>query len=203
MELFPVRHGLFEVPIWELDLGESLIPVREQLIIDGRTALIRHPAENRPFRQTVANLHELYDSYAELASMCVDIIDAVLGSAVREIRGVPAPEIHSVKCWVLEVVDSAAWDAQAQRLSIFHNHPGSVFSSVLYLDGDGTEGDTGGTVFRSPLAHVADPRLIPATNSVPWKSSRFVMFPSWLEHGPLRPGPRTRSRLSVAMDYLS
>lgn len=49
MELNPTIHGLFQVPIWEVDLGRILAEFKPELLVETRAALVERPARNQPF----------------------------------------------------------------------------------------------------------------------------------------------------------
>ena len=133
--------------------------------------------------------------------MLLEVVNAVTVATTEQHRSERPPALKSINCWSLEIEDQAAWDLEAQRLRIYHSHTGSTMSSVLFLDGDEIPDGAGGTMFRSPLAHVADPRLMPPVVTVPWRSLHLLIFPSWLEHGPARPGSACRSRITIAADF--
>lgn len=189
------------MPVWGLDLTEPLQDVQGELISCARAAIGDLPAVNRPFRQSQANLTSHFEAYAEFGAMLLDIVNAVIVATTEQARSERPSALKSVNCWSLEIEDQSAWDLEAQRLRIYHSHPGSTISSVLFLDGVESEDGAGGTMFRSPHAHVADPRLIPPVVTIPWRSLHLLLFPSWLEHGPARPGSARGSRLTVAADF--
>jgi len=189
------------VPVWGLDLTEPLQGVQSELAKCARMAIGELPAGDRPFRQSQANLTSRFDAFAELGAMLLEVVNAVTVATTEQHRSERPPALKSINCWSLEIEDQAAWDLEAQRLRIYHSHPGSTMSSVLFLDGDEIPDGAGGTMFRSPLAHVADPRLMPPVVTVPWRSLHLLIFPSWLEHGPARPGSACRSRITIAADF--
>lgn len=201
MELTSQRRGAFEVPIWQVDLGDVLQPVTDELVATAHRALTERPAVNRPFRQSAADLPLHYAVFDELSTLLTEVVDGLILASFDTVVGVTTPRIRSVDVWVLEVDGADDWDVQAQQMGVFHNHPGATFSSVLFLDaGDG--GSPSGTIFRSPHAH-ADPRLIAPYTVVPWAASNLIVFPSWLEHGPERPAPKETGRLTIATDFLT
>lgn len=202
MELNPTIHGLFQVPIWEVDLGRILAEFKPELLVETRAALVERPAQNRPFSQTTADLPTHYPVYADLVVMLAEIVRETIAATARTVPAVNLPAIRAVDCWALEIVDRACWDFEASQLSIFHQHPGSTFSSVLFLDAGKGEDDPGGTIFKSPITH-ADPRLMLPMTVVPWATDHLIVFPSWLVHGPARPPLGGNPRLTVATDFLT
>jgi hypothetical protein len=96
----------------------------------------------------------------------------------------------------------------------FHSHPGAYWSGVYYVDDGGIAGDAslGGELEfmdpRGPLPAMFAPHLsvamagglsAGATERVPPKPGRLVMFPSWVMHQ-VRPYNGTAERISVAFN---
>lgn len=203
MEITPIRRSLFEVPIWEVDLSEAISPIKHDLARIARDSLNLHPAADRPFRQSTADLAQRYEVYRDLAGLFVEVAEAIVQVAMQPVVGAEAPRIRSIDCWALEVTGTEAWDEVACDLGVFHTHPGAFFSSVLHLEGEEGSPGSGGTLFRSPVASAADPRLVPPMVLIPWRSCQLLLFPAWLEHGPARPASTARERLTIATDFLT
>ncbi len=96
----------------------------------------------------------------------------------------------------------------------FHSHPGSFWSAVYYVDDGGIADDPslGGELEfmdpRGPLPAMNAPHLAfamagglsaGATERVPPKSGRLVMFPAWMMHQ-VRPYRGTAERISIAFN---
>lgn len=93
--------------------------------------------------------------------MLAEIVRETIAATARTVPAVNLPAIRAVDCWALKIVDRACWDFQASQLSIFHQHPGSTFSSVLFLDAGKGEDDPAETIFqesdnpRRPAPHAS------------------------------------------------
>ena len=96
----------------------------------------------------------------------------------------------------------------------FHSHPGAYWSGVYYVDDGGIAEDAslGGELEfmdpRGPLPAMFAPHLgfamagglsAGATERVPPKAGRLVMFPSWMMHQ-VRPYRGTAERISIAFN---
>ena len=96
----------------------------------------------------------------------------------------------------------------------FHSHPGAYWSGVYYVDDGGIAEDAslGGELEfmdpRGPLPAVTAPHLAVAmagglsagaTERVPPKAGRLVMFPGWMMHQ-VRPYRGTAERISIAFN---
>ena len=96
----------------------------------------------------------------------------------------------------------------------FHSHPASYWSGVYYVDDGGIAEDAslGGELEfmdpRGPLPAMFAPHLAiamtgglsaGATERVPPKAGRLVMFPSWIMHQ-VRPYRGTAERISIAFN---
>lgn len=204
MEITSTRHSMFDVPVWDFDLSEALTDIRDELVADALEAARQSPLTTRPFRQSMASLGGASQLWADVISTFRDIATSLIEQTYRSVEGTSFPQVREIRCWSLVIDGREQWDAEAAGLRIVHNHPGSTLSSVLFLDGPADDrSGSGGTMFMNPLSHVADPRLIPKSMVVPWRLMHLVLFPSWLEHGPMRPSPGGGPRLTVAADYLT
>lgn len=96
----------------------------------------------------------------------------------------------------------------------FHSHPGAYWSAVYYVDDGGIEADPslGGELEfmdpRGPLPAMNAPHLAyaapggltaGATERIPPRVGRLVMFPSWLMHQ-VRPYFGAATRISIAIN---
>jgi uncharacterized protein (TIGR02466 family) len=96
----------------------------------------------------------------------------------------------------------------------FHSHPASYWSGVYYVDDGGIAEDAslGGELEfmdpRGPLPAMFAPHLAiamagglsaGATERIPPKAGRLVMFPSWMMHQ-VRPYRGTAERISIAFN---
>lgn len=201
------QQPLFPIPLWEFNVSDVFESTRAALTEQALAAVDSAPVTSHPFRQSLANLHEISPLWADAVQIMTEIAEQILSQHFSVPEGMEPIKVRSTRCWALRVDSAEQWDEQSRRLSVIHNHPGSTLSSVLYLDVPEQEGDdpTGGTLFVNPLAHVADPRLVPRRIVVPAKPLHMIMFPSWVEHGPARPSESlvAGTRLTVAADYLT
>lgn len=200
MEISSTQHQLFSVPVWEFDLSEAIGDLADELVAAARAAVTELPARGLPFRQSLPQLGQRSEAWADALSLFGDVAQHVLDHYYQRRNY----QVTDISAWALEVDGGDAWDLEGRRFGLMHNHANSTLSSVLYLDLPPDEPNPhGGTVFQDPLAHVTRESAGTGVVTVAATNLHLVIFPSWLEHGPARPLAAKLSppRLTVAADY--
>ena len=102
---------------------------------------------------------------------------------------------------------SNSWTHIQQKGSyvIEHTHPNSKVSGVLYISVDD---DSNNLVFKNPNpyirfeAPVVDNEFNYGISTIPVTNGRFVLFPSWLEHGSNHQINNTDERIMISFNSL-